>query len=389
MAKIRKKVMLQKSVYEAAKDRIRYLHDSYSNVAVSFSGGKDSTALLLLAIEVARDIGKLPVEVFFYDEEAIHPTTIEYVERVRQMPEVDFKWYCLPVKHRNACSNDQPFWHCWHPDEKHLWVREMPEFAITDHPRFIFGQSMQEFGLNHYKNTNTVVMQGVRAEESMRRYQAVARKKNDNYISKPEKGVYFAYPIYDWSSKDVWKLVQVKNSDYNKTYDIFNKTEKFEHFLRQRVCPPFGEEPLRGLSLYAECWPDLWHKMIYRVPGASTAARYANTELYSQGLKPDQTSWRQHVQNVLDTYSGKEKTQVSQVLNAQIRRHRSLTDDPIPENQAHPYTGLSWRFLSKLVTRGDFKGRISQKIVQEANSAQHAYGITQQEAEMRYGKNKV
>jgi predicted phosphoadenosine phosphosulfate sulfurtransferase len=53
---------------------------------VSFSGGKDSTAVLNTALVVAKELGRLPLDVVFFDEEAIHPPTIEYVERVRQAP---------------------------------------------------------------------------------------------------------------------------------------------------------------------------------------------------------------------------------------------------------------------------------------------------------------
>lgn len=387
MPKIHKKKYIDGvNVYEKACERIEYLYSVYDDIAVSFSGGKDSTAMLLCAIDVAKKLDRLPVKVAFFDEEAIHPTTIEYVERVRAMPEVDLDWYCLPVKHRNACSNEQPFWYCWHPDEKDLWVREMPEYAITEHPRFEMGMAMQDFGTELFRNTNIAVLQGIRTEESIRRYRAVAMKKEENYISKPDKGVVFAYPIYDWSSADVWKLVQVKDADYNKTYDIFNKTEKYNHFLTQRVCPPFGEEPVRGLYLYAECFPEMWEKMINRVKGARTAARYGNTELYSSGFKPENTNYRDHIQNVLETFNPEYKNQVVKQLNTAIKKHRKMTNDPIPDDRPHPLSGVSWKFLSKMVTRGDFKGRVIQMLSSEARKECDRIGISQAEAKIKYGR---
>ena len=386
MTKIHKKKYLDVDVYTKAKERIKYLYEQFDDVVVSFSGGKDSTAMLLATIDVATEVNRLPVNVIFYDEEAIHPPTIEYVERVAAMPEVKLDWYCLPIKHRNACSNSEPFWYCWDPEKKDLWVRDMPANAIQTHERFKMGMSMQDFGIEHFKFTNKVVIQGIRTEESLRRYRAVAMKKDDNFIAKPADGVRFAYPIYDMSSSDVWKLVSIKNADYNKTYDIFNKTSMYNHLLKQRVCPPYGEEPLRGLWVYAECFPELWEKMIHRVAGAATAARYGNTELYSQGFKPDQTSWRNHVENILETYEGANRKAVTSVVNAAIRRHKKLTNDPIPEEQYHPVSGVSWQFISKIVTRGDFKGRVSQLMSHNAQSACLKMGITQLEALEKYGK---
>lgn len=386
MPKIHKKKIIDKDVYSKALERIEYLYQNYDDVVVSFSGGKDSTAMLLCTIDVAKKLGRLPVKAVFYDEEAIHPPTIDYVSRVAKMPEVDLEWYCIPIQHRNACSNEQPHWYPWHPDEQHKWVREMPACAITTHERFRMGMTMQEFGVEHYRGTNKVVIQGIRTEESIRRYRVIAMKKEDIYISKPSPGVYFAYPIYDWSSKDVWKLVQIKNADYNKTYDIFNRTEWHGHLLQQRVCPPFGEEPIRGLWVYAECFPELWHKMIGRVPGAATAARYGNSELYSQGYKPDSVDWKTHVQNVLETYTGADRSAVAKALNRAIKAHQAKTADKIPDSNPHPLSGLSWRFLSKMVTRGDFKGRVIQMLTNESDRQRRAMGISLKEAQEIYGK---
>lgn len=389
MGRIHKKTYIEQNVYEKALERIEYLYSVYDEVVVSFSGGKDSTAMLLCTIQVAKKLGRLPVRAIFFDEEAIHPPTIEYVERVRQMPEVKLEWYCLPMKMRNACSNEQPYWYCWDPKDKEIWVRDMPECAISDHPRFHFGMLMQDWGRAIYKNTNKVIIQGIRTEESIRRYRVVARKKEDNYLSTPEKGVFFAYPIYDWSSTDVWTLVKHLGADYNKTYDIYNQTDLCGHFLTQRVCPPYAEEPLRGLHMYAICFPEFWHKMINRVKGAATAARYGNTELYSQGFKPEETEWRDHIENILGSFSGTDRATVSDALNRAIKAHQRRTNDPIPESDPHPLTGCSWKFLSKMVTRGDFRGRVIQTMSQQGEKTRSKLGISLAEAESIYGLRTV
>jgi predicted phosphoadenosine phosphosulfate sulfurtransferase len=383
--KIRKKKYIEQNVYEKSLERIRHLYDCYDELVVSFSGGKDSTALLNVVIEVARELGKLPVRAVFYDEEVIHPPTIEYVHRVRENPDVDLEWYCLQVQHRNACSNDEPFWFCWDETKQDLWVRDKPDFAISEHPKFERGMTMQDFGQAQFRKSNTVVVQGIRTEESIRRFRIVAFKEKENYICR-SNGANFSYPIYDWSSKDVWKLVELKNLDYNRTYDHFNRTEIHNNFLRQRVCPPFGEEPLRGLWIYAECWPELWHKMINRVPGVATAWRYSNTELYSSGYKPDQTNWREHIENILSSYKGEYRRQAAQAINDCIRSHKKRSDDPIPDDQGHPMTGISWKFLGKVASRGDFKGRIRNQMENGAVATRNKMGITHEEAIARYGK---
>lgn len=386
MAKIRKKETLEENVYEMALQRTRYIFESFDKVVVSFSGGKDSTAVLNVALKVAKEKGKLPLEVVFFDEEAIHPPTIEYVRRVSQMPEVDLKWYCLEFKHRNASSNEEPFWYTWEKGKEDLWTRELPEEAITEHPKFYKGLTFQEFSPMLYpiSDGKIAMLTGIRTEESLRRYRVIAMKKNDAFLNTyAEKGSnqYRAFPVYDWSSDDVWLAVHKFGWDYNKTYDIFNQTSMYGNFLKQRVCPPFGEEPLRGLWIYSECFPEMWHKMLYRVKGVSTAWRYANTELYSNAQKkPDGLTYKEYLKVILDSYDHDYQVMVKRTINTYIKKHKNLTKQNISDEEAHPVSGLSWRWLCKVAIRGDFKGRQSSDLDNEAIKAQDKLGITKEQA---------
>lgn len=394
MAKTRQKEFLEKNVYETALDRIRYLYDSFDKVVVSFSGGKDSTAVLNCAIEIAREKGRLPVKAVFFDEEAIHPPTIEYVERIRNNPDVDLEWYCLEFKHRNACSNEEPFWYTWDSDKKDLWVRDMPnnENVITSHPKFKKGMSFQEFGSYLYKREEgrIAMITGIRTQESLRRYRIIAGKKNDSYINGKSEGKtnqYRCFPIYDWSSEDVWLAVHKFEWDYNKTYDVFNKTKMYGKFLHQRVCPPYGEEPLRGLWIYSECFPDMWHKMLGRVQGVATAWRYANSELYgTQKGKPDDLTFKEYTDIILDSYEESAKNDVKKTINGYINFHLKQTNLPIHDIESHPVTGLSWRLLSIIAKKGDFKGRQETSLKSNAIKKREQLNITLEEAILKYNK---
>lgn len=386
MAKVRSKEYQDNDVYTEALNRVRNIYKQFDKVVVSFSGGKDSTAVLNITLEVAKELNRLPLEVVFFDEEAIHPPTIDYVKRVMDNPDINLKWLCLEFKHRNACSNEEPYWYTWDIDKKDVWVRDMPEWAIKEHPKFKKGMSFQEFSpfLYDRRDGSVAMLTGIRTQESLRRYQVIAKKKNDAYInSRSEAGQnqYRAFPIYDWSSEDVWLAVHKFEWDYNKTYDIFNQTKLYGDYLHQRVCPPYGEEPLRGLWMYAECFPEMWHKMINRVSGVATAWRYGNTELYSSAkAKPDNVKWQDYLPIIIDSYDHDSQYIVSENVNSYIKYHKSKTSQAIDETQPHPITGVSWQWLCTVAIRGDFKGRQSSALNSNAIKVREKLGISLEQA---------
>jgi predicted phosphoadenosine phosphosulfate sulfurtransferase len=383
----RKKVHTARNVKEAAIERTAYLFKSFDKVSVSFSGGKDSTACLHLALDEATRRNRLPLRVIFIDEEVITPPTVEYVARVREWPGVALEWYCIPVQHRNACSNVQPWWRCWDPEIPQLWVRDRPSYAITDHPKFTLGMTMPEFGLS-IVDRNEVCIQGIRTQESMRRYRALTAKINDNFIAR-KHGKAFGYPIYDWMSTDVWRLVREGGFDYNATYDIYNRTRLYNELLGQRVCAPFGEEPLRGAWKYAECFPELHHKMLYRVPGAATAWRYGNSELYNSAKgKPDGMTWEEFCELQLANYPENSQREVRNAVRFAIDQHGKKTPDPIPEEKAHVLSGCSWKFLATIAIKGDLKGRTGQSMADKAVSERNRRGVSYGEALEKHGTEK-
>ena len=77
-------IYLEKNVYEEALDRIRFIFDNHDDVIVSMSGGKDSTVLFHMAYIVASERGRLPVKVFWLDQEAEWQATVDYMSGILQ-----------------------------------------------------------------------------------------------------------------------------------------------------------------------------------------------------------------------------------------------------------------------------------------------------------------
>lgn len=384
VVKIYKRRFVNRTVYDLALERMNTLFDRFDKVVVSFSGGKDSTVCLNLALMVAAERGRLPLDVYTFDEEAIHPETVQYLARVAALPEVRFRWYCIPVKHRNACSRQVPYWHPWHPAERHLWVRDLPPEAITELPGFKMGMTMPDCPQLAYGPEHGTVadVRGIRAQESIRRLRSVSMKLHDNWIAGARNGhSYSVSPIYDWTTEDVWMAPKLFGWDYNRTYDVFDKAGVSPN--AQRVCPPYGEEPLGGLHQYAECWPDLWHKMLARVPGASTAARYARTELYGYGgiELPDGKTWRSWLEDLIafwpPAYQATVRGNIAELMRLHNRKTRNRT---IPDVIADPVSGCSWKFLCETAMRGDLKGRRSQSMQLKGDMTRRKTGMTLEQA---------
>jgi predicted phosphoadenosine phosphosulfate sulfurtransferase len=372
---IRKKQGVDTDVLTLARQRIEESFSLFDTVVVSFSGGKDSTAVLNLVLEEAERLGKLPVKVMYFDEEAMPLQTIDYVKRVSEDPRVDFMWLCLPIRHRNACSRKEPYWFPWDPDKEELWVRPMPEGAITW--RDVPGFPIQPAERTTLPETVGLILSpeeygrvgmflGIRSDESLTRLRAVLMRNRDNkdYIREWTDGfsrgnLHKVYPIYDWRTEDVWTAPDMFDWDYNTTYDVMERAG-IRH-LDQRVAPPYGEEPLRGLWMYKVCFPEIWDRMIARVPGAATAARYSQTELYSYGKdpdKPDDMTWPEWLRFWIGKHGPGERAGVARRVADWLDSHKKKAgSEPIAVKAPHPVSGISWAFLSKIAIRGDYKGR--------------------------------
>src|SRR5690606_9294946 len=115
------------NVLLAAKKRIEFLFDNYDNISLSFSGGKDSTALFHLINAEAIKRGR-EFYLYFQDQEAEYHGTIELVEWAMTQPNVIPLWYQVPIFMTNAASQQQLFLWAWGEGEE--WVREKNPIAI-------------------------------------------------------------------------------------------------------------------------------------------------------------------------------------------------------------------------------------------------------------------
>ena len=304
-----------KDVYTAAKERIEYIFDEFEHICISFSGGKDSGTVLNMCIDEARK-RKRKIGVLFIDLEAFYKKTIEFVERMLENNKdvLEPYWICLPMESPNSLSYLEPTWIWWDKEKEPIWVRPMPkkEYVINEENNPLdfykknmpFEEFIKHFGNWYGKGEKTATLVGIRTDESLNRFRAIAGTKSmykdKNYSTKVTENVYNFYPIYDWSVEDIWTYNGKFQKDYNKLYDLFYKAGVSIH--KMRVDEPFGNEAKAGLSMFRVIEPDTWAKVVNRVSGANFGNIYSGNKIMNAHYKlPKNHTWKSFTFFLLDT----------------------------------------------------------------------------------------
>ncbi len=363
------------NVLTAAKERLMWIFDTFDKICLSFSGGKDSTVLYHLAAEISR-IKRKKFSVLFIDWEVQYNTTIRHVENMKMMYQdvtEMFYWVALPLTTVNATSQYKSEWICW--EDNITWVRPPPVSAITRKnffPFYQYAMTFEEFIPSFSlwfseKRKTTVILTGVRANESLNRYIGLASRHKLRYANdKPwttasSDGFYYtAYPLYDWDIKDVWIYSSLPGKSNNPLYN--SMFQAGVSLCSMRVCEPFGNEQRKGLWLYQIIEPETWNKIYYRVSGASSGARYGNERgvfyaVREQLSKPDNHTWQSFAIFLLQTMPKSTSEHYSKKIKKYIKRYNKNTEYYIPDYQPNDlgYKNIpSWRRICKALLKNDF-----------------------------------
>lgn len=270
-------------VLTAARQRIKNIFKTSTEVYLSVSGGKDSIVLNDIVFKLCQSgqVDKSKLTVNFIDEEAIYPCVEEITKKMRLQwlsLGVKFNWWCIEVKHFNCfnmLSNDESFV-CWDSYKKDVWVRPMPSFAVTDHPLLNKRKdTYQEFMTKISKGKTTIT--GVRTSESLQRLQSLAKKKDLSQLQ----------PIYDFTDKDVWLYIKLNNLEIPDAYIYMYQVGI--HVNKLRLSQFFSIDTAKSLVNMCEFYPKLFDRICRREPNAYLAMLYYDTELFRRSKEKNQS----------------------------------------------------------------------------------------------------
>jgi len=291
------RIYLSNNVYEESLERIRFIFDEFETVIVNFSGGKDSTVIFHLAMQVAKERNRLPLKVLFLDQEAEYQNTIDYVKTVMYHKDVEPLWFQVPIRLFNATSHKDAWLMCW--DEGEEWLREKDAISIkenisgTDRFMEFFPKIVDAM----FPDGNVAKLGGVRTEESPARLMGLTNAVTYKYVTwgkieNKAKKSYTFYPIYDWSYTDVWKAIHDNKWPYCKIYDY--QYRYGTPVKNMRVSNLHHESALKNLELLQEVEPETWNKLAKRLKGINTYKHTGKMNYAPKELPRMFTSWREY-----------------------------------------------------------------------------------------------
>lgn len=354
--------MSETNVFDAAIQRLHWLFDEFDeDVAVSSSGGKDSTVTVELAALVNRQRGNPPLRVIFLDQECEFQGTVDYQRYLAyEREDIDFRWYQVPFMLDNATSSRDKFLHVWDPEHPEVWVREKEPAPVgvhsTDIPYDRFYDLLSEVNAR----TARVVLTGMRGEEAPTRRMTLTAAPVYKWVTWGSLGrktvtreqAYRFHPIYDWSYRDIWKAIDEHGWRYNEIYE--HQYRWGVPTRKMRVSNYHHETSVYALSYLQEAEPETWEAATRRLEGINTRGHLGDEQL-PDTLPYMFTSWREYANHLIDNLIEPDDPDGAE----EFRKHERNLD----KHCAHVPEDSRSRVLAKAVILNDQWGTVIENFM--------------------------
>lgn len=340
---------IDSDVLTQARKRIEHIYQIFDEVYISFSGGKDSLAVLELASQVVKSMGgkDSDIKVLFMDEELIPDEVLDFVQAIYLSGRFDMKYYCLQMVAHKMVLGKKEIILQWDASRPH--IRPMPPYAISD-PTTVYDQYTTGLLTTEYKIGKICKMLGLRAAESLHRLNGIKSVKHNTHIAGSiNNHIWTGRPIYDWLERDVFKFFYDYNIKYNPTYDsqMFN-SQPLRVSSTISVMAANQYDKIRTLyPLYFDqvctLFPDLLLHMRY--------AKHIQTDSVLDKYEHSFTGILKYIEHTLD--SSQKAIATKRLVDCISARERKLK-----AGLDLPFGGYPLRYLFECIIKGRYKRSI-------------------------------
>lgn len=315
------------NVLQAARQRIEFIFDSFEEIHVSISGGKDSTVLAhLVLLEAQRR--KRKVSIFFFDEEVVYQETINQVEYIMEQMAPGFVtplWLQMEFFLTNATSLTETQFVPWEAGKHKFWMRPKKDYAIKFAPWDRTKEMVRnrKMGIDFYDvftnfeamYDNTAFLVGMRGVESPNRWRTVSKNPatiagQRIYWATTKGKNYSLYPLYDWNFHDVWAYIADHRLRYHKIYDY--QFRKGYPINEMRISSLIHEKSFKSLVDLPEFEPDTYNRILKRCKGIQLAQETGKkAKLFrARKLPKNFRSWRDYRDFLIATHPDQDKCSI-------------------------------------------------------------------------------
>lgn len=339
------------NVLDASKQRIKHLINTFDNLLVAFSGGKDSLVVLHLVEQVYQELKiKEKPKVFFRDEELIPDDVIAFVNEIRLSGRFDFYYFCIPLESEKYVLGKKETYIQWDKNRKH--IRPIPEYAITCE------QVLRQYSADEFiaKSMNLkgriAILTGLRADESLVRLQSLLVKKDESYVcdsSSPR--IKLCKPIYDWKEKDVFRFLYEYGIRYCTIYDL-------QMFAKQklRVSTPLHAESAKEIHKLKAIYPVFYAQLCSIFQDVRLQERYFKEVDRNAIIYQYPHTFAGIIEYINDHIEDEKhrKKAIKEVIKCQNTRKNQMS----PER---PYGGYPVFYVFQQIVNGAYKRNIPPK----------------------------